>query len=126
MNYPETSYVYPEYDLLMHLVNLYFERTNSLIPLLHVPTFMRSLTAGQHYWDPSFGMTVLLVCAIGSRYSDDPRVISETDAEAPGLSSGWHFFNQVPVHRRPLLYKTTLYDLQYYFVSQALHCFDIR
>ncbi|PPQ91999.1 hypothetical protein CVT25_004655 [Psilocybe cyanescens] len=117
VNSSETSYVYPDYELLMNLVTLYFEKTNSLIPLLHAPTFLRLLASGRHYWDASFGMTVLLVCAIGSRYSDDPRVISEMDAGAPGLSSGWHYFSQVPVHRKILLLKTSVYDLQYYFLA---------
>ncbi|KAH9474373.1 Cutinase transcription factor 1 alpha [Psilocybe cubensis] len=117
VNTSEASYIYPEHDLLIHLVNLYFDKTNSLIPLLHAPTFMKSLSAGQHYWDPSFGMTVLMVCAVASRYSDDPRVFSEMDAGAPGLSSGWHFFTQVPVHRRLQLFTTTVYDLQYYFLA---------
>lgn len=112
---PETSYVYPDADLIHDLSALYFERINLLFPIIHRPTFMRSLSLGQHIWDSSFGMTVLLVCAIGARYSRDPRVNVANDSS--GLSAGWDYFRQVPVHRRLQLYRTSHYDIQYYCVS---------
>ncbi|KAH9478784.1 Transcriptional activator protein acu-15 [Psilocybe cubensis] len=108
----ETVYIYPEYDLLMELITIYFEKVNNLIPLLHQPTFMESVKSGQHHWDSSFGMVVLLVCAHGAKYSKDPRVFMPDDSI--GLSSGWKYFIQVPLHRKQLLYKSTVYDLQYY------------
>ena len=108
-------YTYPEQDLLWNLVSLYFKHTNMFLPLLHRPTFEKSLAAGQHMWDPSFGMTVLLVCANASRYSDDPRVILAGDPY--GLSCGWKYFCQVPVYRNTLLASFSVYDLQYYCVS---------
>ncbi|KAH9478764.1 FAD-dependent monooxygenase OpS4 [Psilocybe cubensis] len=108
----ERPYVFPENDLLNTLVSLYFEKSNTIIPILHRPTFERSLSMGQHHWDPSFGMTVLLVCAIASRYSSDPRVSVANDPS--GMSAGWHYFCQVPVHRKKMLYTASTYDLQYY------------
>lgn len=114
----EPRYTYPEQDLLWNLVSLYFEHTNMFLPLLHRPTFEKSLATGQHLWDPSFGMTVLLVCANASRYSDDPRVTLAGDSY--GLSCGWKYFCQVPVYRNTLLGSSTVYDLQYYCVS-AIH-----
>ena len=116
-------YTYPEQDLLWSLVSLYFKHTNIFLPLLHRPTFEKSLAAGQHLWDPSFGMTVLLVCANGSRYSDDPRVTLVGDSY--GLSCGWKYFCQVPVYRNTLLGSSTIYDLQYYCVS-AIHLFSVN
>ncbi|KAH9485168.1 putative transcriptional regulatory protein [Psilocybe cubensis] len=112
---PETSYVYPEDDLLQSLISLYFDKVNCVLPVLHQPTFMKSLSIGQHHWDPSFGMIVLLVCAIGSRYSHDHRVTVPNDAS--GLSSGWHYFCQVPIHRKIMLYKANIHDLQYYCLA---------
>ncbi|KDR75218.1 hypothetical protein GALMADRAFT_249193 [Galerina marginata CBS 339.88] len=109
------SYTYPENDLLQSLVSLYFEKMNTLFPLLHRPTFLRSLLNDQHLWDPSFGMTVLLVCSIGSRYSHDPRVLMPGDT--CGTSSGWHYFSQVQVYRNPLIYRSTIHDLQYYVLA---------
>ncbi|KII92561.1 hypothetical protein PLICRDRAFT_50925 [Plicaturopsis crispa FD-325 SS-3] len=85
---------FPEADLLTTLVDLYFARYNVYLPLLHRPTFERGLADGLHLVDDGFGATVLLVCALGSRYSTDPRVFlvnNETDLN----SAGWKWFNQV-------------------------------
>lgn len=120
-NSAESPYIYPDNDLLKSLVSLYFEKTNSIIPVLHEPTFMKSLALGQHHWDPSFGMIVLLVCALGSKYSQDSRVLVPNDTSR--LSAGWHYFCQVPVHRKSLLYKSNIYDLQYYVVSPSKRVF---
>ena len=108
-------YSYPEEDLLWDLVSLYFEHTNNIFPLLHRPTFEKSVALSQHLWDPSFGMTVLLVCATASRYSEDPRVFIAGDSS--GLSCGWQYFYQVPIYRNILLGRFTIYDLQYYCVG---------
>lgn len=110
----DPPYVYPDHDLLLSLVSFYFENSNNIIPILHRPSFMKSLSHGQHHWDPSFGMTVLLVCALGSRYSHDARVRVANDES--GLSAGWNYFSQVPLHRKMMFYKSTIYDLQYYAV----------
>ncbi|CAA7261683.1 unnamed protein product [Cyclocybe aegerita] len=111
----DPAYVFPDDDLLQSLVQIYFEQANTLLPVLHRPTFMRSLARREHLWDPSFGMTVLLVCAVSSRYSDDPRIF--TPGDESGLSSGWKYFCQVPIHRNPLLYRSTIHDLQYYTLA---------
>ena len=111
----EIKYTYPEPDLLDSLVSLYFEKSHIYLPVLHQPTFVRSLQSGLHLRDPSFGMTVLLVCAVASRYSSDIRVL--LDEDTVGLSSGWKYFSQVPVFRQSLFHRSTIYDLQYYTVS---------
>ena len=118
---PEPALIYPEDDLLRSLVDLYFERINSVLPVLHKPSFMKSLNAGQHIWDASYGATVLLVCAIGARYSQDPRATVANDTS--GLSAGWQYFCQVPLHRKSMFYKSTIYDLQYYCVRDAIQEF---
>ncbi|KAF9482138.1 hypothetical protein BDN70DRAFT_991356 [Pholiota conissans] len=111
----EPSYIYPDKDLLQTLVFIYFDKFNPFYPLLHKPTFLRMLNSGEHYQNPAFGMVVLLVCACASRYTDDPRVMMPGDST--GMSSGWRFFCQVPLHRNQLMYKTTTYDLQYYALT---------
>ncbi|KAJ7849906.1 fungal-specific transcription factor domain-containing protein, partial [Mycena leptocephala] len=58
---------------------------NIYLPLLHRPTFERGLAEGLHLRDDGFAATVLVVCAIGSRWSMDPR------ATAAGLTCGWEF-----------------------------------
>lgn len=51
------------------------------MPLLHRPTFERAIKEGLHLQDPKFGANVLLVCANGARFCDDPRVLSEGELE---------------------------------------------
>ncbi|KAH8826313.1 hypothetical protein DL96DRAFT_1710899 [Flagelloscypha sp. PMI_526] len=108
---PKPTYIFPDPDLTLSLINLYFEHINNFWPLLHRPTFERLWTMGFHNTDPSFAGTVLLVIAAGSRYSEDPRVFYENDR---GHSAGWKYFNQVAVVRRSMLTPPGLYDLQFY------------
>lgn len=107
------SYTFPEDDLVDALVKLYFEHVNILLPLLHRPSFERSIQEKLHLKDEGFAATVLLVCAVGSRWSDDPRIFLE--GGTPN-SCGWKWFGQVQVVRRSLLEPPTLYDLQFYCV----------
>ncbi|KAJ7589505.1 fungal-specific transcription factor domain-containing protein [Mycena floridula] len=107
------TYDFPPHDLMASLVDLYFDNINLFLPLLHRPTFDKLLAKGEHFdTSKSFGSVVMLVTAIGSQFSTDPRVLLEEYPES--LSAGWKWFRQV----RPTLYSfvdtytTTLYDLQ--------------
>lgn len=76
-----TQFEFPESALFQTLIEYYFKYINIELPLLHRPTLDRDIANGLHRRDTAFGATVLLVCALGSRYSDDPRVqISEAEA----------------------------------------------
>ncbi|KAJ7650532.1 hypothetical protein FB45DRAFT_714184, partial [Roridomyces roridus] len=104
---------FPEDDLLTPLIDLYFERINPLMGLLHAPSFRRSISQGEHLSDLHFGSVVLLVCALAARCSDDPRVL--LDQEPHQGSAGWKWFRQV----RPLwmaatfqTFRFSLYKLQ--------------
>ena len=100
------------------LVDLYFTTHNVFLPLLHRPTFEREIVEGKHLWHTGFGGTVLLVCALASPSSDDPRVIlPETGTTR---SSGWKYFEQVRAIRLCYLASPTLYDLQNYCASGLL------
>ncbi|KAK0213166.1 fungal-specific transcription factor domain-containing protein [Desarmillaria ectypa] len=119
MNYDDVdlqpaNYSFPGPDLLNYLVQLYFLNQNVFWPLLHRPTFERSLAAGLHHTDSEFGALVLLVCAVGSRYSDDPRVkADDTDTESKIRHlNGWKWFIQVHRVHMSLLRPPNLYDLQ--------------
>ncbi|KAF5348643.1 hypothetical protein D9758_006767 [Tetrapyrgos nigripes] len=113
----EPTYIFPADDLIQSLTDLYFARINPFFPLLHRPTFERSVKEGLHLLDTGFGGTVLLVCAVAARYSDDPRVFSE-GSSVPS-SAGWHYYTQVPVVRTNLQLsaKPTLYEVQNYSLS---------
>ncbi|KAJ6609592.1 fungal-specific transcription factor domain-containing protein [Mycena sp. CBHHK59/15] len=106
-------YVFPDPELLSSLVALHFEHVNVYLPLLHRPTFEKSIADGLHLKNDRFGGIVLLVCAIGSRFSDDPRVFNP---EAP-LTCGWQYFYQLPLTIDHLFAVPTLYDLQYYCLA---------
>ncbi|KAG7446059.1 uncharacterized protein BT62DRAFT_1006241 [Guyanagaster necrorhizus] len=102
------DYTFPEPDLLDNLVELYFIHLNRFWPLLHQPTFERSLAAALHRTDSAFAGIVLVVCAIGSRFSNDPRV--RVDHYESPYRHGWKWF--VQVHRVSVLQPPSLFDLQ--------------
>ncbi|PBK73286.1 hypothetical protein ARMSODRAFT_930326 [Armillaria solidipes] len=104
-------YTFPEDDLLRSLINLYFERVNILLPLLHRPTFENSISEKLHLQDQKFADVVIFVCAVASRYSDDPRVLFEGEHSAQ--SSGWKWVHQVVSTYRLSIRPSTLYDLQF-------------
>ena len=108
------GYIYPDADLIPHLIDAYFLHLNIFMPLLHRPTFEKSVAEGLHFSDSMFGATLLLVCALGSRYSEDPRVLAE-GSDSP-RSAGWKWFEQVSVFRTSLYKRTTLYELQMHAV----------
>jgi hypothetical protein len=105
---------FPEPDLLPQLVNLYFTYINPFMPLLHRPTFEKSIADDLHHRDVQFAMVTLLVCAIGVRFSEDPRI--PPNFEEPS-SPGYVWFYQAQDMRRFALLKPSLYDLQGYCVS---------
>ncbi|KAJ7734069.1 fungal-specific transcription factor domain-containing protein [Mycena metata] len=115
------AFTFPPVDLLAELVGLYFTHQNIYVPLLHRPTFERGIVEGLHLRDNGFGATVLLVCAVGSRWSTDPRVVPTVprgcDGEMSGLACGWEWFDQVPLVGNHMFGQATLYDLQYYCLA---------
>ncbi|KAH9033206.1 fungal-specific transcription factor domain-containing protein [Lactarius deliciosus] len=100
---------FPETDLLVDLIKVYFNVLAPMIPLLHQPTFMRAIGDGLHLRDEKFGSLVLLVCATASRYSRDPRVLLEN---GHWHSAGWKWFKQVEPFSCTVLSGPELYDLQ--------------
>ncbi|KZV68284.1 hypothetical protein PENSPDRAFT_610193 [Peniophora sp. CONT] len=83
---------FPDHDLMDELIGRYFSDINILMPVLHRPTFEEGMRSSLHLRDRMFGSLVLLVCALGSRFSDDPRVLVAGDNT--WLSAGWKWFTQ--------------------------------
>ncbi|KAM5539214.1 hypothetical protein V8D89_007087 [Ganoderma adspersum] len=106
---------FPPADLLAKLVDLYFDNMNDYMPLLHRPTFQQGVKDGLHLHDEGFGSTVLLVCANGARFTEDPRVL--LDENPIPQSAGWKWFQQVQMVRKSLLAPPRLYDLQIYALT---------
>ncbi|KAJ7698343.1 fungal-specific transcription factor domain-containing protein [Mycena rosella] len=112
---PRPSYTFPDDDLMVSLIALYFDSLNVFLPLLHRPTFETAIATNTHLRDDGFAGTLLLVCALGARYSDDPRI------HLPKFTScgtaGWKWFDQVKLAGNPLLGQPSLYDLQCYCLA---------
>jgi hypothetical protein len=111
--------VFPDPDLMVALLNVYFTETNRHMPLFHRPTFEASIVDGLHKRDSGFGAVVLLVCAIASRNSNDPRVFID-GANTP-RSCGWKWFQQVSIMKKNILNPPSLYDVQFCVVSSLPH-----
>ncbi|KAJ7605126.1 fungal-specific transcription factor domain-containing protein [Mycena polygramma] len=105
------AYGFPSESRMAQLIELYFMHVNMYLPLLHRPTFQRSITDGLHLRNDGFAATVLLVCAIASRWEGNP---SARDVD---LGCGWEWFEQVPLVGNHLFGHATLYDLQYYCLA---------
>lgn len=116
---PRLSLVFPEQNLMRHLLDTYFDIHNIILPILHRPTFERSLADKSHEQNESFGAVVLLMCAIACRYSDDPRVTHPITTSTS--NTGWNIFNQVDRLRRTRLVGHQLYDAQIYAVRLLTH-----
>ncbi|QRW17816.1 Fungal specific transcription factor domain [Rhizoctonia solani] len=101
----------PPDDLRDALIDLFFKHVNAFFPLLHRPLFESNIRDGLHFKDSAFACVLLLVCAVGSRWSDDHRVFLEQD-EPLQHSAGWKYFEQVQFLRRSLLTPPKLFDLQ--------------
>ncbi|KAJ3813080.1 fungal-specific transcription factor domain-containing protein [Lentinula aff. lateritia] len=101
---------FPENDLLCELVTSYFTYLQPYIPLLHRPSFEGAVSEGLHFRDPKFGTVLLGVCAVASRFSEDPRNLAE--GAGAKYSLGWPWYKQTLPMRTTFAKAPTLYDLQ--------------
>ena len=106
----------PPDDLINDLIDIYFDNTNLYRPILHRRTFEEDrIIKGD---DDDFLRTLYLVCAIGSRLSDDSRVLDKSEFDENNNviswhSAGWPFFLLYLNKAKPLpALKPTLADLQ--------------
>ncbi|KAJ6467063.1 fungal-specific transcription factor domain-containing protein [Mycena vitilis] len=103
------TYRLPSEARMAELTELYFTHQNIYLPLLHRPTFERNIADGLHLKNDGFAVTVLLVCAIGSRWDADPEVADH--------GRGWEWFDQVGQVKSQLYMQASLYDIQYYSLA---------
>ncbi|TIB73423.1 hypothetical protein E3Q06_00958 [Wallemia mellicola] len=90
------------------LVELYFEHVNSYFPLLHKETIIQELQFRK--LDRSFAGVIMLICAIASKFSDDPSVLS---VDNDSLSAGQKFYKTYKLKcRRNQLAAPSLNDIQ--------------
>lgn len=103
---------FPAMDLLCHLVDCYFDNVNTIYPILHRPSFERSITLRLHESNQSFGAVVLLVCAIGCGLTDDPRVVRVVSPDSS--CTAWKLFHQANSAQKRHYLPHSLYDAQAY------------
>lgn len=101
---------------MRELIRHFFDETNLNMPLLHRPTFENAIRDGLHLHDTAFGATVLVVCALGSKYSEDPRV--SLDIGDHFHTKGWKWYTQVEPLRNLLYSPPSLYELQLHAVRR--------
>ena len=108
---PHPPEAFPDAALVAELVDGYFVHFNVYFPLLHRPTFEAGIRDGLHLRNEGFGSTVLLVCAIGARFSDDTRVLPPETRSWHW--AGWVWFQRVSSARKLVhLSSPCVYDLQ--------------
>jgi hypothetical protein len=96
------------------LIDLYFVNFHQFLPILHRPTFERSIAEDMQYHDRPFGYVLLGVCALGARYCDDPGVL---EPGAPEFSAGWKYFIQIKAIPDTFMTAPSLHQLQAICVS---------
>ncbi|KZP00590.1 hypothetical protein CALVIDRAFT_533589 [Calocera viscosa TUFC12733] len=107
---------WPEEDLMNSLIELYFQNVNNFWPLLHRPTFDKLIAEKMHEKDMTFTAVVMLLLAVGSRFSDDNRVLLDPNTKFRH-SAGWKYFEQVKSFRKTIMARPTLFDLQIFVLS---------
>ena len=110
----KNQYEFPEQDLLWMLIDKYFIHVNAFLPLLHRPTFESHVSDELHLRNGGFGGVVSLVCALGSRYTGDPRVLLPGTPHS--ASAGWAWFDQVQLIRNSCLAPASVHEIQSYSV----------
>ncbi|KAJ3931702.1 MAG: fungal-specific transcription factor domain-containing protein [Lentinula lateritia] len=114
---PDTPLVFPDSDLLHELVSIYFAEFDPYLPLLHRQTFEQCIKDGTHLRERCVGKVVLAVCALASRYSNDPRNMIP-GAPCPEHSLGWPWFKQVAVvQTTSFIDPPRVYNLQLFVLS---------
>ncbi|KAJ8088932.1 Gypsy retrotransposon integrase-like protein 1 [Marasmius tenuissimus] len=140
-------YTFPPPDLLPTLISLYFTHVHPIYPVLHKAIFEQSVKEGLQHRDVFFSSALLAVCALGSRYCSDFRVLEDNDGiegyrgfnnrsngrSKSRISAGWKWFRQIRLTRlelgtKPSLYELQMYCLATYFLqgtSNAGACWDL-
>ncbi|KAJ7752558.1 hypothetical protein B0H16DRAFT_1545780 [Mycena metata] len=120
-------YTFPPPALLSSLLSIYFTQINPILDVLHAPTVWQGVREGRHLrvGEEAFGGVVLGVCAVASRYSDDPRVFLPTQhnttlngkEQNEEHTCGWAYFRQIPPLRYAHAPEPSLEQLQLIVLS---------
>ncbi|KAE9400224.1 hypothetical protein BT96DRAFT_919621 [Gymnopus androsaceus JB14] len=108
------AFRFPPEDLMEDLLYLYFTNQHQIMPVVHRPSFLKSLAEGLHYKDPHFGGLVLAMCSMGARFSNDPRVYEENTTSEKSI--GWKYIRQIRPLDRSFFEPPSIYDVQMYAI----------
>ena len=108
---------FPPPDVITSLVDSYFTHSNIYYPVLHLPTFQRLLDQELHQRDREFGSLLLVVCAIGARFSDHPYISNATTEDTGSCMARW-LSQTREVMKKSFTSTATLFEVQYYCVSR--------
>ncbi|KAJ4490980.1 fungal-specific transcription factor domain-containing protein [Lentinula aciculospora] len=112
--YPPSPLQFPPDDLMTDLIDLFFTQLSPLWPILHRPSFLRCIEKRLHREDYFFGSLVLAVCALGARFSHDPRIFEERTS--PERSIGWQWIRQIQPIKFSYNEPPSIYEIQMYLV----------
>ncbi|KAF5343370.1 hypothetical protein D9758_015621 [Tetrapyrgos nigripes] len=112
-------YEFPDDDELKKLTDAYFNCHNLYSPLLHRPSFERSMADNLHLRDEAFGAVVLAVCATGSRYRYTQTDSESTDQDLMLVISGMKWFQQLPLQQFAFVQNASLWHLQMYCIAMV-------
>lgn len=115
---PSNRLEFPPPDVIASLVDAYFAHSNIYYPVLHRPTFQRLLDQELHQHDHELGSLLLVVCAIGTRFSDHPYV-SDVTAEGTNRCMTQWLIQTREVMKKSFTSTATLFEVQYYCVSRS-------
>ncbi|KAG8933375.1 hypothetical protein FRC02_012051 [Tulasnella sp. 418] len=89
---------FPPKDLGRSLIELFFDNFIPQYPIVDKTSCLESFFKEKYKSDPSEAALYLLICAVGSKWSSDPRVCVSpelSEGKIDFLSSGWKYFNQI-------------------------------
>ncbi|KAK4702738.1 hypothetical protein P7C70_g3481, partial [Phenoliferia sp. Uapishka_3] len=107
----------PPADLSAELILAYFQHVNTILPIVHRPSFERAIAAGMLETDPSFRRLVLMIFALGARFHKNSRIpvpesVKKMDASAREHAAGFDFFMAATGDITSNLTTSTLFDIQ--------------
>lgn len=88
--------IWPPDHVMPKLVEQFFTKTALMLPIINRESFEKSLRDGLHKTDVSFAKLALMLCAVASRFVDDPEVcMNDDEGNLDKFSAGWKYFTQV-------------------------------
>jgi hypothetical protein len=107
------SIVFPPTDLMEALIHLFVRHVSPITPIIDISTFEKQYASGLYLRDLRHARLLLMVCALGSIYSKDPRVLYDVQGR---LVPGYEYFFQLRFWRCPYQ-AVQLHELQTCVVS---------